>query len=187
MPPRPRRADALRNRERVLGAAWQLLAGDPASRPSVPEVAERAEVAVATVYRSFPTRALLYAAAFAHHLCDQVTPVVESLADDDPVEGLRRLSRAQVDVAAPWVELLATLPGWVEAVIDESNARFEEPVLAALVRAQEAGGLRDDLDREDIGGVTGLFLGGLSRTSQPLERAHRYIDIWFDAVTAPRP
>lgn len=188
MPERPRRADAARNRDKIrLAAAELLAAGD--RRPTIQEIATRAGVAPATVHRSYPNRHQLFAAAHAHLMCDELAPTVRDLAEEaegsDPVDGLRRLSQEQVRVAAERIEYLAELPGWVDPFIDEFVARFETDVLRVMLRAQGTGALRPDLEKEDIAGVTRLFLGGLAHPGQPIERAHRYIDLWFDAV-APR-
>ncbi len=88
----PKRADAVRNRERVVAAAAAVFA-EHGVEASVPEGAERAGVGKATVYRSFPTKEHLIAAV-----------VIERLADFE----LR--TRARLDDPDPWaamVDLLA--------------------------------------------------------------------------------
>lgn len=185
---RPLRADARRNRDSILEATWPLLVqGGP--RPAVPVVARAAGVSAATVYRSFPTRAELYAAAFAHGVCDQLDATVRDLAapDLDPVDGLHLLARRQVELAGRWLHAIGDLPGWIDAFTLEYLARFEAPVNEVMLRAQREGRLRPDLEREDIAGVTQLFLGGLAQPGQPVERVHRYIDLWFEAVVRTQP
>src|SRR5580692_11850773 len=59
--PRPRRADAERNRERVLASAEAVLASDGLSA-SMRAIAARAGVGLATIYRNFPTQEALYQA-----------------------------------------------------------------------------------------------------------------------------
>lgn len=184
---RPLRADARRNREAILAATWPLLVqGGP--RPPVPEVARAAGVSAATVYRSFPTRAELYAAAFAHGVCNQLEPTVRDLAapEPDPVDGLHLLARRQVELAGRWLHVIGDLPGWIDAFTVEYLTRFEARVNDVMLRAQSEGRLRPDLEREDIAGVTQLFLGGLAQPGQPVERVHRYIDLWFEAVVRGR-
>ena len=65
----PKRADAVRNRERVVAAAAAVFA-ERGIEASVPGVAERAGVGKATVYRSFPTKEHLVAAVVADHLAE---------------------------------------------------------------------------------------------------------------------
>ncbi|MBU5422381.1 NTP transferase domain-containing protein [Cellulomonas hominis] len=184
---RPLRADARRNRTAILDATWPLLVkGGP--RPTVPAVARAAGVSAATVYRSFPSRAELYAAAFAHGVCDQLEATVCDLAapDLDPVDGLHVLARRQVELAGRWLHVIGDLPGWIDAFTLEYLARFEARVNEVMLRAQREGRLRPDLERDDIAGVTQLFLGGLAQPGQPVERVHRYIDLWFEAVVRTR-
>lgn len=185
---RPLRADALRNREGILAATWDLLTGG-GPRPTVPAVAEAAGVSAATVYRSFPTRAQLYAAAFAHGVCDALAPVVQELTSGevDPIDALHRLSRAQVEVAGRWLHAIGELPGWMDAFTVEYLERFEDGINDVMLHAQADGRLRPDLERQDIAGVTQLFLGGLAQPGQPVERVQRYIDLWFEAVVRTRP
>jgi len=169
----------------MLVTAWKLLAPS-GPRPTVQMVADAAGLSLATVYRSFSSRNELYAAAFAYGMCAELETVVNELSGvEHPVGALRHLARAQVEVAAQHVAELSSLPGWIDAFLEEFLARFEIPVQAAMHRAQRSGELRADLEEDDIGGVTRLFLGGLAQTSQPLARAYRYIDLWFDAVTLP--
>src|SRR5689334_21743092 len=63
----PRRADALRNRERVIAAAAAVFA-EKGMEAGVPEIAARAGVGKATVYRSFPSKEHLVAAIAAQRL-----------------------------------------------------------------------------------------------------------------------
>ena len=65
----PKRADALRNRERVVAAAAEVFA-ERGIEASVPEVAVRAGVGKATVYRSFPTKEHLVAAVVTGRLAE---------------------------------------------------------------------------------------------------------------------
>jgi AcrR family transcriptional regulator len=87
----PKRADAVRNRERVVAAAAAVFA-ERGVEASVPEVAERAGVGKATVYRSFPTKEHLIAAV-----------VIERLAD------FERRTRARLDDPDPWSALMELL------------------------------------------------------------------------------
>ena len=80
----PTRADAIRNRERVVAAATAVFA-ERGVEASVPEVAARAGVGKATVYRSFPTKEHLIAAV-----------AIERLAD------LERGARARLEAPDAW-------------------------------------------------------------------------------------
>ncbi|MGZ8647714.1 MAG: TetR/AcrR family transcriptional regulator, partial [Solirubrobacteraceae bacterium] len=67
VPPRARRADAQRNHERVLRAAGEVLS-ERGLEAGVDEIAARAGVGKATVYRSFPTKEHLIAAVVIDRL-----------------------------------------------------------------------------------------------------------------------
>ncbi|MEK8142820.1 helix-turn-helix domain-containing protein [Streptomyces sp. M10(2022)] len=81
------RADARRNRGRVLKAAREVFAAQGVDAP-VSTVARRAGVGVATLYRRFPTRSALLAAAFDDQLIECATVFEEALADPNPGHGL---------------------------------------------------------------------------------------------------
>ena len=66
--PKPQRADAVRNRERILDAARALFA-ECGATTQMDDVARRAQVGVGTVYRHFPTKAALLGELLAVKLC----------------------------------------------------------------------------------------------------------------------
>jgi len=145
------RADAVRNRERVLDAAKAVFSqGGPASLETV---AKRAGVGIGTLYRHFPTREALYEAAYRHEV-DQLVELARHLeVERTPVEALRRWLRAGV-------EFMATKKGMVAALAMAAHGSPElvaysldrlTGALAALVqRAVAAGAIRADIDPEDL-------------------------------------
>src|SRR5215207_10413252 len=80
------RADAERNRERVLSAARKVFA-EQGLDASTNEIARRAGVGVATLFRRFPTRDDLVAAAFADKMTAYITAAEDALAAPDPWQG----------------------------------------------------------------------------------------------------
>ena len=91
---RPRRADAMRNYEKLIAAARDAFADDGTST-SLEEIARRAHVGIATLYRNFPTRQDLLEAVYV-----------------DEVEALCR-SAAEFAALPPWDELIACLHRFV--------------------------------------------------------------------------
>src|SRR3954469_19373084 len=87
------RADALRNRERVLEAAKAVFsAGGPDA--SLEAVAKRASVGIGTLYRHFPTREALFEAVYRREV-EQLSELAEQLKhESEPVEALRRCLRS---------------------------------------------------------------------------------------------
>src|SRR5215813_7065630 len=90
------RADAVRNRERVLEAAKAVFsAGGPEG--SLEAVARHAGVGIGTLYRHFPTREALYEAVYRREV-DQLGDLADQLTDEaDPVEALRHWLHANVE------------------------------------------------------------------------------------------
>ncbi|MGW7571974.1 TetR/AcrR family transcriptional regulator [Streptomyces tendae] len=81
----PRRADARRNHERVFAAALEVFQ-EAGLQGTVPQIAERAEVGKATVYRSYATKEDLVAAAVNHRLARLRLHTAPALAREDPYQ-----------------------------------------------------------------------------------------------------
>src|SRR3954467_10927193 len=92
---RPLRADAARNRARVLKVAYETFAAEGLAVP-IDEIARRAGVGAGTVYRHFPTKEELYRAVVE----DRIRRIVEEgralLAVQDPAEALFTFLRSMV-------------------------------------------------------------------------------------------
>src|SRR6202166_1252380 len=93
------RADAIRNRERVLEAAKAVFsAGGPEA--SLEAVAKTAGVGIGTLYRHFPTREALFDAVYRHE-AQQLAASAERLQKEKkPVEGLRQWMHSLVKFVA---------------------------------------------------------------------------------------
>src|SRR3979411_1311747 len=101
------RADAVRNRERVLEAAKAVVRAG-GSDASLEAVAKRAGVGIGTLYRHFPTREALFEAVYRREV-DQLSELAEQLKNaPEPVDALRRWLKANV-------ELVATKKGMIAA------------------------------------------------------------------------
>ena len=107
-PVRRPRADAVRNRERVLAAAKAVFsAGGPDA--SLEAVARRAGVGIGTLYRHFPTREALFEAVYRREV-EQLGELADSLKGAAaPVEALRRWLRSNVEFVATKKGMVAAL------------------------------------------------------------------------------
>ena len=160
---RPLRADARRNRERVLAAATSVFA-DQGADASVAEIARRAGVGAGTLFRHFPNKHDLLLASLEAGFDEVAAAIDRAEACEDSWDGL-------VHVLTACAEIQARDRAFLESVGPEL---FQEPSLqrrnnervAALAgvveRAQADGLVRDDLRAEDIpfllcavGGATG--------------------------------
>jgi AcrR family transcriptional regulator len=90
LPHKPLRSDARDNRERILEVARAAFGADGLGVP-MREIARRAEVGPATLYRRFPTRQALITEAFAEQMTLCTTIVEGALADQDPWHGFCRM------------------------------------------------------------------------------------------------
>src|ERR1700736_6057379 len=93
------RANAVRNRERVLKAA-KIVFSTGGAEASLEAVARRAGVGIGTLYRHFPTREALFEAVYRREV-DQLGDLAEQLKNDAaPVDALRRWLRSNVEFVA---------------------------------------------------------------------------------------
>lgn len=149
--PRPR-ADAARNRERLLGAATIVFGAGGASA-SLEAVAREAGVGIGTLYRHFPTREALFEAVYRREV-EQLSELAERLKGEaDPVEALRRWLRANVDFVATKKGMSAALAIVITGASDltsSSTKRLTAAVKGLLDRAVEADAIRSDIGAEDL-------------------------------------
>src|ERR1700757_2082397 len=102
------RADAIRNRERVLEAAKAVFSQGGAEA-SLEAVARHAGVGIGTLYRHFPTREALFEAVYRREV-EQLSELADDLAGErEPVEALRRWLRSNVEFVATKKGMVAAL------------------------------------------------------------------------------
>jgi AcrR family transcriptional regulator len=145
------RSDARDNRGRILVIARAAFAAEGLDVP-IREIARRAGVGVATVYRHFRTKEALLAEAFAEQLASCRAVVEEGLAADDPWRGfclvIERLMEVHALDRGFARAFTSQLPGVTHFAADRDQTLR---LLLKLVRlAKEAGSLRDDFVLEDV-------------------------------------
>jgi AcrR family transcriptional regulator len=156
------RADARRNRARVLEVAIEAFATEGLSLP-VHEIARRAGVGTGTVSRHFPTKESLFEAivfSFAERLVEQARQLA---ATEDPGTAFFGFFSAMVGEGAANRALADALAG-AGFDVEAAASRAEHDVMGALrdllARAQQAGAVRGDVDVAD---VKALMVGCLAR------------------------
>src|SRR5690349_11944240 len=147
------RADAERNRAALLAAAREIF-GEQGLDASLDEIARRAGVGNATLYRRFPTRRDLIAEVFAGQMSEYVELAEVALHEPDPWA-------AFVGYLTRLFELQATDRGLSELLVStgfDDDERLSALRVAAqrgasevIARAQQAGALRADFTRRDLG------------------------------------
>jgi AcrR family transcriptional regulator len=186
-PPRDAlRADARRNRERILAAARDVFAERGIDAPMA-AVARRAGVGVATLYRRFPARDDLVRTAYSEQMQTCAQALAEAVRDPDPWRGLQRLvetvcelQRRERGFPAAFV---AEFPDRAD---DHAQARagFAQDVVTLIRRAQAAGRLRPDLDPSDLGVLWFAHGGLVAALPDDHEASRRLIAYFLDAFRA---
>ncbi|MCR6482883.1 TetR/AcrR family transcriptional regulator [Amycolatopsis sp. OK19-0408] len=188
------RADARRNRERLLAAARAVFAERGIDAPMA-TVARRAGVGVATLYRRFPTRDALVRAAFTRQMETCTRVFTEALTDPDPWRGFQRLIETVCELQR---EERGFPAAFIAAFPDDAAAHAQlrsqaDRELANLVRrAQAAGALRADFHPADLA-VVFLAHGGLVSAQPADDAASRRLVAYLlqafraDAASGPLP
>lgn len=177
------RADAIRNRERLLEAAKAVFsAGGPDA--SLEAVARNAGVGIGTLYRHFPTREALFEAVYRREV-DQLSDLADELLDEvSPVDALRSWLRANVELVATKKGMLAALAlaaHGPQELYAYSFDRLTNAIGKLLSRAVEAGEIRADVSPED---VLRALVGMCYMHDQPGWQATvvRLVDIFVDGL-----
>lgn len=184
---RPPRADARRNRERVLKAAMEAFAADGLSVP-VHEIARRAGVGTGTVSRHFPTKEELYGAivaTVAHRLVEQANALADNEKPGPAFFAFFALMVEEGAVNRGLSEALAGAGFDVEAAASSADHDVMAAFATLLQRAQSAGAVRRDVDIVD---VKALMIGCLARDAHPTgpDDRNRMIDVVCEGLH-PKP
>ncbi|MGB9224156.1 TetR/AcrR family transcriptional regulator [Mycobacterium sp.] len=179
---RPVRADAARNRARVLEVAYETFAADGLSVP-IDEIARRAGVGAGTVYRHFPTKEALFQAVIAdrmRHLIDDGRALLES---ERPGQALFTFLQSMV---LQWgaadrglVEALAGIGIGIDSAAPEAEEEFLSLLGDLLRAAQQAGTARCDVGVPE---VKALLVGCQAMQSYNAELAERVTDVALDGL-----
>ncbi|HVV07732.1 helix-turn-helix domain-containing protein [Amycolatopsis sp.] len=182
--PKPLRADARRNRVRVLEAAETVFARDGTSAPTE-EVAKEAGVGVGTVFRHFPTKEALLEAVLLERMRRFAADATTWAEADEPGTAFYAFLSQWADMAATknaYSDALAAAGARVPRLGAEVGAAVRDALNCLLSRAQEVGAVRDDV------GVTELIalMVGASRAAEHLgddpALRQRTLEIVFDGL-----
>ena len=179
----PARADARRNRERLLTAAAAAFAAEAPA--SLEAIARDAGVGIGTLYRHFPTREALIEAVYRAELVAVSASASALLQRHSPVEALRR-----------WMDRYATFVATKRGMAESLRAMFDSGTVApsetrgavvaavdTLLRAGvEDGSLRSDVRADDV--VTNLL--GVTLASGSRAQSKRLLDLLLDAIVSSR-
>jgi AcrR family transcriptional regulator len=183
---RPLRADARRNRERVLTAAREVFA-EQGRDAQMDDVARRAQVGVGTVYRHFPTKEALIDALVAEAF-ERLLVVAKEQAqrDDDPWDALVTTLWAGAEILAgdrAVSAIMSEVYGPVNVDLD-LQLQMHETTTVLVERAREAGVLRQDVILDDIPMVMCGIGMATCKPHQMPDAWRRHLSIVLDGLRA---
>ncbi|MGW0995669.1 TetR/AcrR family transcriptional regulator [Streptomyces sp. NPDC002520] len=182
---RPLRADAQRNREKILAAAVRVFA-EQGLDAHMERIAKEAGVGSGTLYRNFPTREVLIEAAYRNELAKLCDAVPELLATMPPQLALRAWMGRFIDYTTAKLGMADALRAVVETGVNpyaESRERILEALTSLLSPSVAAGAVRSDVSATDVfTALTGIALA-CARPDQR-EQAERLLDLIRDGLTA---
>jgi AcrR family transcriptional regulator len=184
-PQRKPRADAQRNRERILEVAKEAFTRSGANA-SLDDIAKQAGVGPGTLYRHFPTREELLQAVYRSELEKLAAAGRKFTQSMPPIEALRAWLLLFVDAIAA-KELIApalnTLVGDHKKIFEASYAQTLEAIRSLVKRAIKSGDIRRDLDPIDL--IRALVgVANVATSPEWQQSARRLVDI---LITGSRP
>jgi AcrR family transcriptional regulator len=181
--PRPLRADAQRNRTRLLDVAVRAFSQEGTDVP-LDAIAKEAGVGIGTLYRHFPTREALVEAVYRNELarlCDSVDDLLASLPPD-------KAMRSWMD---RFVDYMTTKRGMADALraviasggnpYAESRDRLTAAITTLLKAGAATGTLRGDVEPKDVlASLSGISLAAGEPTQR--DQAGRMLDLLLDGL-----
>ena len=182
---RPLRADARRNREKVLAAARAVFS-ENGRDAQMDDVARRAGVGVGTVYRHFPTKEALIEALMVDSFQAIAAQAEAALEIEDPWEAFTSVLWCGAEIMSAdraLSEVFASIPGAMEQAMPTIEG-LQESMDEIMRRAKAAGRLRDDAVLDDIP----MLMCGIGSATKKEHRCsapwRRHLSIVLDGLRA---
>lgn len=183
---RPLRRDAERNRQRILDAA-QVVFAQHGLQASLDDVARRADVGVATVYRRFPDKEALVEALFETRIGEIIDIVGQALVLPDGWDGLvhflREVSRVQAGDRG--LREIALSTGYGRSRVAAQRSRVEAGIKELIGRARREGTLRAEITANDVPLML-YMIGEVAQNTSGVrpDLADRYLGLLVDGLRA---
>jgi AcrR family transcriptional regulator len=182
--PRRLRADAARNRAAIVAAAREVFAEQGLQAP-LEEIALRAGVGIATLYRRFPAREQLVAAALTEKVTQYAEAAADALAAADPWSGFVGyvLRICELQAGDRGLSDLLSMALAADEHIEQLRATANAQVVELVERAKAAGKLRDDFVGEDLllMLIASAAVGQVMRADCP-DAWRRFVALVLDAL-----
>jgi AcrR family transcriptional regulator len=180
---RPLRADAAKNRERILEAAEATFTAEGVAAP-IDAVAQRAGVGVGTVYRHFPTKEALFEAivtARLDDLCEKTRELAGGDAPDQAVFSFLREFGRQASAKQDLFDAMDAAGIDIKSTCAASVEELTRGIDLLLAQAKAAGAVRDDVA---TGEVMALIVGAC-HSKQDDVVCQRMVEIVCDGIRKP--
>jgi AcrR family transcriptional regulator len=181
---KPLRADARRNRDRLVEVAAEAFAEEGVGA-SLDAIARRAGVGSGTLYRHFPTREALIRAVYWARV-EQAVARGESLREaEDAVAALAEWLRLLVALSTRdgvTATLVSGQSQWPQGFADEVHTALSETGAPLLDRARSS--LRPTVTLDDLHGLVHGVATASNASAEPAERADRLLDLVLDGLRA---
>lgn len=180
-PRRSQRVDALSNRTRIIAAARRAF-GSGGGGDSLDDIAAAAGVGIATLYRNFPNREALARAVYDDLLDTEIIPLLRAKENSDAArEALIAIAERLLDLLSEERGLVTFASNFVE-LTEDALRRVSGSLQLLLLRAQEAGQVRDDLVADDIPRILVMAVAALTLPGTSRPTRSRYLTLLFDAL-----
>lgn len=183
-PDRPLRADARRNRDKIVAAARAAFTASGDDSVPLETIARDAGVGVGTLYRHFPAREALVEAVYAAELDDVTGSAPDLLARYPPDAALRAWLDRYAEFSAVKRGMIDTLrAGWSAGrAAPRTRERVNAVIETMLAAGARAGTLRADIPADDVTSMLlGVFLSTSASGSGDDQRG-RLLDLLLDSL-----
>ncbi len=184
---RPMRADAVKNRRRILEVAEAVFATEGVSVP-IDTVAERAGVGVGTLYRHFPTKETLFEAIVMLRLQELIETATAHSEDADPADALFAFLREFAQQASAKRDLFEAMnsAGFdIKSQCSEMVEQMKRQVEHLRQRAVDSGEVRSDVSTEEMIGLLSGACQAVSHGEPGDLNVQRMVEVVFDGLRTP--
>lgn len=184
--PKPMRADARRNYERLLKEAAMAFA-ERGVDASLDDIAKRAGVGSGTLYRHFPTRQDLLEGVYVDSIDELAAQAVEFGASarapgEALADWLQKLAEQMIHLRGLKTLLGAAMADGCSPVISDCSGRLKDAVADLLAAAQKAGAVRADLETAEVLRLTHAVATAAELGASGPPDVRRYLELMIEGI-----